>query len=54
MNTPILSSYDDFIPVNYLDVCYESVMKWIISCKDFSQMNAAGNAVKLFRKLFPK
>lgn len=49
-----MSSYDDLIPFNYTDYCFNKVMEWITSCREFGQMKAADNAIKLFRKKYPK
>lgn len=48
-----LSSYDDF-SFSTLDYCFNKVMEWITSCRDFSQMKSAKNLVELFKKQYPK
>lgn len=51
---PILTGYDDLIAPDFVQYCFDNVMSWITSVKHSGQINAAHNAVKLFRQQYPK
>lgn len=50
----VITSYDDLVSTDMVQWCFETVMRWIYSCDELRQMNAAGNAVKLFKQKYPK
>lgn len=54
MNNEILTSYDDLVQPDFTQYCFDNVMGWITSVKHSGQINAAHNAVKLFRKKYPQ